>query len=137
MADEGKNVFNLVVLTPDKCFIDVSAQEVIFDTSEGRIGVMAGHMPMVAAVVEGVIDILRDGEWKRAACSQGFVKINGKAAEFFVDSVEWADEIDCIRAKEAFERAKARLKSDLSQVQHLQSQAAMARAMARLKAAGS
>ena len=126
--------FTLIILTPDKCFFSGPAQEIIFDSPDGRVGVMASHMPMVAAVVEGTIDIWADGAWKTAAVSQGFAEISKDMVEFFVDTVEWADEIDAARAREALERARARLKSEQSRIEHLQTQAAIARALARLKA---
>jgi len=135
VPDAQAKEFALSILTPDKCFLNKLAREVIFDTSDGRIGVMAGHMLMVAAVLEGTVEINMDGEWKTAAVSQGFAEIKGDTVEFFVDTVEWADEIDAVRAREALERARIRLKTDLSRLEYLHTQAAMARALARIKAA--
>ena len=128
-----ENTFELVILTPDKCFFSGQVREVIFDTPEGEIGIMAGHMPIIAAVAEGMIDIFIDDEEKTAAVSQGFAEIHGNEAEFFVDSVEWEDDIDAARAAEALERAALRLKADVSLQEHVRAKAAMARAMARLK----
>ena len=127
--------FTLTILTPDKSFFSQPAQEIIFGTPEGRIGIQVGHMPMVAAVSEGTIEILVDGEWKTAAVSQGFAEIMGSQTDFFVDTVEWAEEIDTMRAREALMRAEMRLKSSEDRVQYVRAQAAMARALARLKAA--
>jgi len=136
VPDTNSNEFFLSVLTPDKCFYNKQAREIVFETSDGRIGVMAGHMPMVAAVLEGTLDINAGGEWKTAAVSQGFAEITGEKVEFFVDTVEWADDIDAARAREALERAKMRMQSELSLVEYIHTRAAMARALARLKASG-
>ena len=129
--------FQLTILAPDKRFFDEPVEEVIFDTPQGRIGIMAGHEPMVAAVAEGLINIMAvGGEWKTTAvASPGFVDIRGNAVEFFVDTVEWADEIDTARAQEALLRAEHRMKSGLSRVEFARTQASMSRALARLKAA--
>ena len=130
------NTFMLTILTPDKCFFSQQVREVVFDTPEGELGVMAGHMPMIAAVAEGMIDIyLEDGE-KTAAVSQGFVEVDGSSAEFFVDTAEWEENIDAARAAEALERAEMRLKADLSRKEYIRTKAAMARATARLRVAG-
>jgi len=129
--------FQLSIFVPDKRFLEISAQEIIFSTPEGRFGVMAGHMPMVVSVVEDVIDIQQDGQWKSAAVSQGFAEISGDSVSFFVGTAEWADEIDTVRAKEALERAEIRLQSELSRKEYLRTKTAVARAMARLKAAKS
>ena len=134
MAD---NLLSLTVLSPEKNFFEGEVREVIFSTPEGRIGVMAGHAPVVAAVAEGILEILDGDEWKIAAVGQGFSEIAYEKAEFFVDSVEWADEIDAIRAKEALARAEQRIRSNISRIEYMRTQAAMSRALARLKAVDS
>ena len=129
----GNPTLSLKILTPEKDFFEGEATEVVFSTPEGRIGIMSGHAPMIASVAEGIVEILADGEWKTAATGQGFGEITYDKAEFFVDTAEWADEIDAIRAREALERAEHRIRSNLSRMEFLRTQAAMSRAMARLK----
>jgi len=124
---------SLTILTPEKNFFSGEAAEIVFSTPEGRLGIMSGHAPMIASVAEGIIEILADGQWQTAATGQGFGEITYDKAEFFVDTAEWADEIDAIRAKEALERAEHRIRSNLSRMEFLRTQAAMSRAMARLK----
>ena len=125
--------FTLKILTPEKDFYEGVADEVVFSTPEGRIGIMSGHAPMIASVAEGIIEILVGNEWKTAATGQGFAEIAYDKAEFFVDTAEWADEIDAIRAKEALDRAEHRLRNNQNRMEFLRSQAAMSRAIARLK----
>jgi len=125
--------FELKILTPEKDFYEGEASEVVFSTPEGSIGIMYGHAPMIASVAEGIIDILVGDEWRTAATGQGFAEIAYDKAEFFVDTAEWADEIDAVRAKEALERAEHRMRSNINRMEFLRTQAAMSRAMARLK----
>ena len=129
-----KATFTLKILTPERDFYAGDASEVVFSTPEGRVGVMSGHAPMIASVAEGLIEILVGEEWKRAATGQGFCEIIYDTAEFFVDSAEWAEEIDAIRAREALERAERRIRSNMNRMEFLRTQAAMSRAIARLKA---
>lgn len=126
-------MFSLKILTPEKDFFEGEASEVVFSTPEGSIGIMYGHAPMIASVAEGIVEILIDDEWKTAATGQGFAEIAYDKAEFFVDTAEWADEIDAIRAKEALDRAEHRIHNNLSRMEFLRTQAAMSRAIARLK----
>ena len=49
------------------------------------------------------------------------------------DTVELPEEIDVTRAKAAKERAEERLRQRKSQIEYYQTQAALSRAMARLK----
>ena len=127
------SVFLLTVLTPEKEFFSGEVNEIVFSTPEGRIGIMSGHAPIIASVSEGIIEILIGDEWKTAAAGQGFCEVAYERVEFFVDTAEWADEIDAIRAKEALERAEHRINSNLGRMEYLRTQAAMSRAMARLK----
>ncbi|MCL1834717.1 MAG: ATP synthase F1 subunit epsilon [Oscillospiraceae bacterium] len=131
--DKSEDGLSLTILTPERDFFHGEAEQVVFSTPEGSIGIMSGHAPMVASVAEGIIEILSGGAWKTAATGQGFAEIAYGKAEFFVDTAEWADEIDAIRAKEALERAEHRLRSNMSRIEFLRTQAAMSRAIARLK----
>ncbi|MDR0818281.1 MAG: ATP synthase F1 subunit epsilon [Oscillospiraceae bacterium] len=131
------NTFLLRIMTPEKSFFDGAANEIVFSTPEGRIGVMAGHMPMVTAVAENTIEI-RDGESteaKIAAIGQGVCEIFDNTIEFYVDSVEWAADIDLARAREALERAELRMRSSADRMEYVRNQAAISRALARMKAA--
>lgn len=129
------NSFKLRLLTPENDFFEGDVNEVIFPTSEGRLGVMAGHAPMIASVTEGIIEILTGDEWKIAAVSKGFADINLGVAEFYVDTVEWSDEIDVLRASEALKRAELKIMASANMMERIRTEAAMSRALARLKAA--
>jgi len=126
--------FSLTILCPEKDFFKGEVGEVIFSTPEGSIGIMAGHSPMFAAVSEGIMEIFTDEDWKTAAVGQGFCEIGYHRSEFYVDTAEWADEIDVARAKEALARAESRISNALSKQEYLRTQASMSRALARLKA---
>ena len=128
-------LFPLKILCPEKGFFEGEAREVIFTTPEGSIGIMAGHAPMFAAVSEGVLELYIDDGWKTAAVGQGFCELSYHCAEFYLDSAEWAEEIDVVRAREALERAELRMHSTLSRQDYLRTQASMSRALVRLKAA--
>jgi len=130
-------LFSLSIFCPEKEFFKGDANEVVFYTPEGSIGIMAGHSPMFAAVSEGIMEVFFEGAWRTAAVGQGFCEIGYHQAEFYLDTAEWADEIDIARANEAFERAAHRLQNTLSRQEYLRTEASMSRALARLKAAKS
>jgi len=129
-----QTAFFVKILCPEKDFFRGDAGEIVFSTPEGSIGIMVGHAPMFAAVSEGVVEICIDGVWRIAAVGQGFCEINYHQAEFYLDTAEWADEIDVVRAKEALVRAESRIHSTLSRQEYLRTQASISRALARLKA---
>ena len=126
--------FSLKVMTPEKSFIEETVDSVVFETSTGQMGILHGHMPVVAAVVEGVLKIQSGESWRDAAIGQGFVTVKSDESVFYVETAEWAEDIDVARARQAMERAALRLRNELSQLEYFRTQAALSRAMARLRA---
>lgn len=125
--------FHLEVYTPERLFYDDQVEMVIVNSSDGEVGIMKGHIPMVAAVSIGELKIRIDDTWKVAAINEGFMEVRPDATVILVRSVEWPEEIDLKRAEEAKERAEERLRQKRSMSEYHQSQAALARAMARLR----
>ena len=63
----------------------------------------------------------------------GTMIFSDNQAEVLVDTCETQSELDQRRAKEALERAKEKMRQKQSQREYKMSQAAMARALARLQ----
>lgn len=127
--------FNLDILAPERKFFSGEVEMVILKTPEGEMGILKGHVPMVVAVGIGPVKIKKDGEWLEAFLSDGFMEIKQDKTIIMIDSAEWPNEIDVNRAKAARERAEERLRRQLDRVENIRSQAALARALARLKVA--
>jgi F-type H+-transporting ATPase subunit epsilon len=130
------NTFYLEIVTPDRKFFSGDVEMVILKTPEGEMGILKDHTPMVVAVAIGPIRIKRDGDWLEAVLSEGFMEIRRDKTVILADTAEWPNEIDINRAKAAQERATERLQSQLSRVDYIRSQAALHRAMSRLKITG-
>jgi len=127
------NTLFLEIVTPDKKFFSDDVEMLIVTTPDGEMGVLSGHMPLVAAVSVGSIRIKKGDTWLEASITEGFMKVEQDNTIIFVDTAEWPDEIDANRAMEAAERAKERLQRQLSKIEYTNSRAALQRAMARLK----
>lgn len=125
--------FFLEVLTPERKFYSAEAEEVIFRTVDGEIGVLAKHAPTVVAVDVGPIKIKAEGKWIEALVTEGFAEIMPDRVVILTDTAEYPEEIDFNRAKAAKERAEERLQKQLSQIEYVRSKTALARAMARMK----
>jgi len=126
--------FSLTIETPEKVFFDDEVTQVIVSTPDGELGIMSDYMPTIAVVSEGVMRIEKDGAWHSAALSQGFMDITASGTEIFVDTAEWAEDIDVLRSEAALRRAEERLRGQLSHNEYMRTHAAVARASARLKA---
>ena len=127
------NTFYLEIVTPVRKFFTGDVETIILKTPEGEMGVLKDHTPMIVAVAIGPTRILKDGEWLEAVLSEGFMEITKDKTVILADTAEWPNEIDINRAKAAEERARERLQSQLSRVEYMQSQAALQRALSRLK----
>jgi F-type H+-transporting ATPase subunit epsilon len=126
---------NLSILTPEKVFFSGEITQAVVSTPEGEMGIMGEHMPIIAVVPEGILRVERDGKWHSAAVSGGFLDMSGDTLELFVDSAEWAEDIDVLRAEASLRRAEEKLHAKLTHTEYLRTHAAVARAVVRLKAA--
>ena len=74
-----------------------------------------------------------DGKWRYAAISDGFIQVMPDKSVILADSCELPEEIDIKRAEEARERAQEKMRQKQSIQEYYQTQAALNRAMNRLK----
>ena len=72
MAD--KITFDLVA--PERLLLSQQADMVTIPGSEGYMGVMAGHAPLVSTLRPGMIDVLVDGKDTRFFIAGGFAEIS-------------------------------------------------------------
>ena len=128
---EGKN-FDLRIITPDRIFYEGEASMVEFNTTEGEIGVLKGHIPMTVIVKPGVLTIYGE-ETKEAALHAGFVEILQDKVTIMAEIIEWPHEIDLGRAEEARERARQRISEKSSETDILRAETALQRAIARIE----
>ena len=128
--------FYLEITASDRKFYNGECEMMIFPAIDGQQGILPNHESMVTAVKAGELRFKVNGEWKEAAVGDGFGEIMPEFVVLLADTVEWPDEIDIRRAKEAKERAQERLRQKESQREYYHSKAALSRAMARLKVTG-
>jgi F-type H+-transporting ATPase subunit epsilon len=111
------------LLAPDRELWSGQATFVFARTTEGEIGILPRHIPLVAELVEGEmvrIDVA-GGEEIHAAVHGGFLSVTERGVSILAEDAELREEIDV-------EQAKLDFQSDDEQ--------ARTRARARLRAAG-
>ncbi len=110
MADK---TFRLKIIAPERIFFEDDVAFVEFRTTEGDIGVYPGHIALTSIVAPGIIKIHTvSGEIKEAALLDGFSEILADQVVILAEAVEWPEEIDVNRAKEAQIRAERRIQSE-------------------------
>jgi F-type H+-transporting ATPase subunit epsilon len=99
------------------------AQFVAAQTTEGEIGILPGHEPVLGQLVEGgIVKVTTtDGHTVTAAVHGGFLSVTGDSVSVLAESAELGDEIDVEQARRALADEDATVR---------------ARAAARLRAAG-
>ena len=124
--------FNLRIITPDRVFYEGEVEMVEFNTTEGEIGVLPGHIPMTVVVKPGILTITEQEEQKEAALHSGFAEILQDKITILAEVVEWPSEIDLERAEEAKERAEERIQENAPETDMMRAEAALLRAIARI-----
>ncbi|MCQ2469244.1 MAG: ATP synthase F1 subunit epsilon [Ruminococcus sp.] len=125
--------FHLEIIATDRIFFQGDVEHLVITAIDGLIGILAGHEPLVTSLPTGELKYMVDGVWKYAAISEGFIQVTPDSAVILADSCELPEEIDIKRAQEARERAQEMLRQKQSLKEYYQTQAALNRAMNRLK----
>ena len=85
-----KIAFDLV--SPERLLLSDSADMVTVPATEGYMGVMAGHAPVVTTLRPGMIDVLKDGTDSRFFIRGGFAEIGpGKVTILAEDAIPFAE----------------------------------------------
>lgn len=110
MADK---TLHLSIIAPERVFYENDVNFVEFRTTEGEIGVYPNHISLTSLIEPGVMKIHEPGgEIKEAALMEGFVEILADRVTIMAEVVEWPNEIDVNRAKEAQIRAERRIRDE-------------------------
>ncbi len=125
--------FNLEIIASERRFYNGECEMLVFPGLDGEFGILPNHEAMVTCINAGELKFKVAGEWHYAAVSKGFVEVMPKSVILLADTVEKPEEIDSKRAEEARVRAQERLRQKQSIKEYYQTQAALNRAMSRLK----
>lgn len=131
MADN--KYFKVKVISPDRVFFEGEADLLELKTSEGDIGILAGHIPLTAVIAPGIMRITKDGEVKEASLLEGFVEILQDRVTVLAEACEWPEEIDVNRANEAKIRAERRLAGGEGDINYTRAEMALRRALIRIE----
>ncbi|SDA51210.1 F-type H+-transporting ATPase subunit epsilon [Butyrivibrio sp. INlla18] len=136
MSDKTNATFGLKVISVNGVFYDDRAEEIILPCEDGELAILAEHEEMILALSDGIIKIKKPGgEWLVGVVSLGSVQVANNRCIVLVNTVERPEDIDKRRAQEAYEFAMEHLAQKQSIKEFKKSQAGLARALSRLKAA--
>jgi len=130
-------MFRLSIVTPEKVFFEADIKSLIVPGTEGYLGVLSNHAPLITALHPGKIEF-RDADDKThfLAVTSGFLEVSANVATLLADAVEETEEIDLERAKTARDRAWEMLKAAAAgdhSIDVPRARAALERAQNRIK----
>jgi F-type H+-transporting ATPase subunit epsilon len=109
--------------------------EVVAPGSEGEFTVLPQHAAFIATLAPGVMRIVKGGDEEVMAITGGFFEVRNDRCVVLADAAERAEEIDVARAEAARRRAEETLREKVELADLAQTQAALMRALARLRVA--
>lgn len=102
--------FRLQIITPDKILFDGDAVQLTARTTEGDVGILAGHTRYAAILKTGALSIrLENGQTRTAAAAGGALKVSDEKTTIITTAAEWAEEIDADWAERSRQDALQKL----------------------------
>lgn len=122
------------LVSPERTLLSAEASMVLCRTiGGGDLAILSGHAPFIGALDVWPVQVrLSDGRDELAAVHGGFVEVSNDHVKILSDLAELSYHIDAERAR----RARDRAEESLRRSQDVESDAALKRAHARLRAAG-
>jgi F-type H+-transporting ATPase subunit epsilon len=129
----------LRVLSPDQSVFDGTADEVILPSTTGQMGILPGHVSILAALDTGVLRVREGKDWKSIALLGGFAEVEADEVTVLVNSAELGSRIDAAKATEelaAAEQVAASFQGQPNSTEQVKAKQELARARARKLASG-
>jgi F-type H+-transporting ATPase subunit epsilon len=141
--------FASTLVTPEHVVLEGEVEAVLLRTDVGEATFLAGHTPLIGAIVPGLVRFQHeDGTVERVAVHGGFVHVRHEGVTVLAPVAEREQDIDVERARRALQAAEQQVteaggragsagEDDLSAARELaEAEAAVRRAQVRLEVAG-
>lgn len=130
MADK----IHFQIATADGVVCDSMASYALIPLSDGDVGVLSDHAPMIGALKEGVVRYVCEGEDHFAAISSGVLSVVDNEVILLARTAERAESIDLARAQASERRARQRIEAHAANTDMKRAELSLQRAIAREKA---
>ncbi|ASN04074.1 F0F1 ATP synthase subunit epsilon [Virgibacillus necropolis] len=123
------------VVTPDGPVMEDSFEMVSCKAENGELGILPGHIPLVAPLTISVVRLKRGNDVERIAVSGGFLEVRPDKVTILAQSAEKPSEINVERAEQSKTRAENRLQTKQDDIDFQRAELALKRAINRLDTA--
>jgi len=127
------STLKLEIVTPDAKIFSDDVDMVTLTGSEGEMGILPQHVPLMTQLCAGEIIARKGDETIAVAVGDGFVQVTGDQVSILTDMAIRAENIDEAMAQEALRNAEARLAQKLSAEESAHVRAALIHATTQLK----
>ena len=106
------NIIKFEIVTPERTVLKEDIVQVSVPTKEGEITVLPGHIPLIASLNPGVIEIVKKDDTRNImSVSGGFIEVSKDKVVILADTAERAEEIDESRVDAARKQAEDSVKN--------------------------
>ena len=103
-------MLRLEIVTPDKKIYSDDVDSVVVPGSEGEMGILTDHAPLMTMLQPGELRITKGSEETRLAIGSGFLEVSNNKVAVLTDMAVSESDIDDVAAEEAIQRAEASLR---------------------------
>ena len=125
---------HLKIITHEKLVFDEEVDEIYSRSTSGEFGILPNHVPIMCALDIGVTKVVQNGKPRYFATMGGVFQFKDNEGIILTAAAEDGNNIDVAKAHEELEKAKAMLAEHDAEIDAKRAEAAMARALAKLKA---
>jgi F-type H+-transporting ATPase subunit epsilon len=127
---------NLEIVTPERLAYSGSVDSVQLPGSEGELGILPHHAPLIATLGAGELRVRRGGAEESFAVFGGFVQVLPDKVVVMAESADLASEIDLERANDARRAAEQAIEAGVHEGANLAAaRAALQRELVRIRVA--
>ncbi|RFU62319.1 F0F1 ATP synthase subunit epsilon [Peribacillus glennii] len=120
------------IVTPDGPVYDAEVEMVSTKAKSGELGILPGHIPLVAPLEIAAVRLKNGGQTEYIAVNGGFLEVRPDVVTILAQSAEQAESIDLARAQAAKARAEKRLQDKQDNIDATRAELALQRAVNRI-----
>lgn len=125
---------NLNVVSAEEALFSGSIKSLQITGSEGELGIMPGHAPLLTSLKPGMARIVKQGGGEEILyLSGGVLEVQPNNVTVLADVATRADDLDEQAALEAKERAEKHLNDHGNDIDYAEAASELARAVAQLR----
>ncbi|MFC3799775.1 F0F1 ATP synthase subunit epsilon [Cohnella sp. GCM10012308] len=130
------STLRLEIVTPERIVYEKDVNMVVVRGVDGDLGIMPHHIPLVTPLKIAPVKAKIGNNDEYIAVHGGFMEVRKDKVVILAESAELGGDIDVHRAELAKERAQDRLNHKQTEVDHKRAEAALQRALTRIRVGG-